>query len=543
MSEESQAILTAAAVELAKRLSKLDQLDSLQAELTQLHADQTALREQMAALARRIDAFLSAPAVTQRTVQPAAESAVPSASPTPAIEPIFRESASGSMRSFQDLRTLVDPEKLEPVPVEREADRHALEAPRRPFVKSLPATDEELPDIEARCRLKADACRWAGERRRLLNESADIRTEIEPQDREIVSQAKQLPDCFLWMTHTTAPHPPNLDDWKMLAGCFDVLADAVSGMRKLLDEGDDSSSAFQQGVELLAEAQSAVRVAVVSIDGPPTDHDQARVFGWLKNLASNKQLFIRRFMRLDDPADPHKWTELQARVQEYLGRWDEGRRRITARKKALGRLHYKLEQLEVRPLQSPMLWPQIADDVDELVKNGMPPSNPELREMLIGHVDELPELSSMPMGFQIAIREIDRYLASVPPQEEAEEGPASDPSFDEVRKLLQGKSVVIIGGERRGHAAANIEKAFGLTELIWIDTRAHESTAGFEPYVARPEVAMVLLAIRWSSHSYGEVQDFCRTYGKPLVRLPGGYNPRQIAAQILEQCSERLTLS
>jgi hypothetical protein len=48
-------------------------------------------------------------------------------------------------------------------------------------------------------------------------------------------------------------------------------------------------------------------------------------------------------------------------------------------------------------------------------------------------------------------------------------------------------------------------------------------------------VTTVLLAIRWSSHSYGEVRDFCEKHGKLFVRLPGGYNPNQVAHQILLQ--------
>ena len=36
------------------------------------------------------------------------------------------------------------------------------------------------------------------------------------------------------------------------------------------------------------------------------------------------------------------------------------------------------------------------------------------------------------------------------------------------------------------------------------------------------------------------MKQFCDRYGKPLVRLPGGYNPNQIAAQILAQCSGHL---
>ena len=51
---------------------------------------------------------------------------------------------------------------------------------------------------------------------------------------------------------------------------------------------------------------------------------------------------------------------------------------------------------------------------------------------------------------------------------------------------------------------------------------------------------VVALAIRWASHSFGDVRAFCDRHGKPLVRLPGGYNPNQVATQILAQCSERL---
>ena len=58
--------------------------------------------------------------------------------------------------------------------------------------------------------------------------------------------------------------------------------------------------------------------------------------------------------------------------------------------------------------------------------------------------------------------------------------------------------------------------------------------------MSRPDVAVVLLAIRWASHSYGDVIKFCEETGKPLVRLPAGYNPNQVAAQIMSQCGSRL---
>ena len=107
-------------------------------------------------------------------------------------------------------------------------------------------------------------------------------------------------------------------------------------------------------------------------------------------------------------------------------------------------------------------------------------------------------------------------------------------------ELLRGREVVLIGGEARPFAAEALREAFGLRELIWVGTRDHQSHAPFEPYVARPDVAVVLLAIRWSNHGFGEVKEFCDKYGKPLVRLKAGYHPNQVAVHVLAQAGERL---
>jgi hypothetical protein len=95
------------------------------------------------------------------------------------------------------------------------------------------------------------------------------------------------------------------------------------------------------------------------------------------------------------------------------------------------------------------------------------------------------------------------------------------------------KRMVIIGGDRRPHAYEALKSAFGLKELIWIVTREHESTDKFVPCISRPDIDVVLLAIRWSSHSYGDVKTICDRFGKEFHRLPAGYNPRQVAHQIL----------
>ena len=106
--------------------------------------------------------------------------------------------------------------------------------------------------------------------------------------------------------------------------------------------------------------------------------------------------------------------------------------------------------------------------------------------------------------------------------------------------MLGGRSIVLIGGNRRRDSQDALRKAFGLESVIWIETKEHQSIHAFEPQIARPEVVLVLLAIRWSSHAFGDVRHLCEAHGKLLVRLPGGYSPNQVAAQILAQCSEQL---
>ena len=86
------------------------------------------------------------------------------------------------------------------------------------WFRRLIAAESDLQVIEARCRLKAEGARWAAARQRSLQDGANFYTEIEPKDREIISKAKGLEDCFLWMNHSSAPIPANPRLWDDVAG-------------------------------------------------------------------------------------------------------------------------------------------------------------------------------------------------------------------------------------------------------------------------------------------------------------------------------------
>ncbi|MDZ7619486.1 MAG: hypothetical protein U1E05_21000, partial [Patescibacteria group bacterium] len=227
------------------------------------------------------------------------------------------------------------------------------------------------------------------------------------------------------------------------------------------------------------------------------------------------------------------------RIESLDASIEETRRLGKQRKKLLGKIRHKVSLVVQEPQGAADHWRILIDSVAELVADGLPPSNRELRETLIPAIDLLPEDLDLPEDAVLVLREIDRYLASCPPPEKAA-APEVTSEVRAVAGLLQGKAMVLIGGDRRAGASQALKEAFALEELIWIPTKEHQSIDGFEPAIAQPNVALVLLAIRWSSHSYTDVRAFCDRYGKPLVRLPGGYNPNQVAMQIMSQASERL---
>ena len=209
------------------------------------------------------------------------------------------------------------------------------------------------------------------------------------------------------------------------------------------------------------------------------------------------------------------------------------------RNRLLGKVRHKASVLRSAEGDTTADWRILIDTVDELVKGGLPPSSRDLREMLQTIIDDMPELGELPKNFDLVQREIDRCLATssfhemLAPRELTAE-------VQQVARLLQGRQMVLIGGDRRPAAYQQLKSAFALDELIWVEVKPHQPLASLETPVGRPEVAVVILAIRWCSHSHKEVEKTCDQFGKPFVLLPGGYGVNQVAARILFQCGERL---
>ena len=342
--------------------------------------------------------------------------------------------------------------------------------------------------------------------------------------------ARKLTDGLYWMSSQTASDSTEVSILDDIAGCFDTLAESLA----LVQETQGRGKIFEQALQYLAEAQSAARRALQRVD-IADDRDQENVHEWIRSTAARQRIYLGRHMRADDLADPAGWSSLLTRIEEARSSGHKTPLQISR----LDRIRQHSERIR-EGKQGEQDWSAIMETVAGLVSDGMPPSTRELRELLLPIIDLVPDMDDPPRGFRLVLREIDRFLAArpLPVETSVHHEPAAE--VKEVARLLSGRSVVLIGGIRQREPQQTLKRSFGLDSLLWIETKEHQAVETFEPMIVRPDVALVLLAIRWSSHGFGEVRHLCERHNKPLVRLPGGYNPNQVAAQILAQSSEQL---
>ena len=470
-------------------------------------------REPLSALAEKIEVVAAPPIVT-----PPLPKVVVPAEPA---EPLL------SIRDFVFQPYFGEPRRPTPPPAP------VVEVSARAF-----SEPEDATQIAARCQLKADAVRWRVKRSQFLAAANGHVTDSDPERASLVERAKDL-QCFLWMIHDDSPLGRDPKGAEELAGCFEATGHTARLVGQALQYRERLRDEFLQTLELFAEAQSALRVAVRVYHPQADDDAQLSAFLWLKHATSTYQFYVRRHMKVDDPANPANWAEIIRRVRNLETGVLEVARRSGQSKKLLGKLRHKVSVLLETPENNIDDWRILAETVDQLVLGGIPPSSLEIREHLMPLLDHIPQLEGPHPGFDRALREIERFQATQPVHT-APAPPRRDPLIDEATKLVHGKSVLVIGGVPSPPSRQALKEALGLREVYWPETREHQSIATFESEVARPDVCLVLLAIRWSSHSFGDVKPWCDQYDKPLVRLPRGYNASQVAKEILEQASERL---
>lgn len=386
--------------------------------------------------------------------------------------------------------------------------------------------DEVLRGIAARARLKAQVSRAAAERAR----GGDA------VDEGHIHRARSE-GASLWMLDLAQPDPASLGT---LAEAFDALSDVAELVLLLGESAPGDRQRRTDAVRNFAAVQSAVRVAAqaLRITG---DEDQGAAFAWLDATTSSERIYVSRHMRLDDPLDPAHLADVMSDVHAQLDVLHEQAEREAAEYRRLKQIRYHAGRIGMGK-GNVHDADKIVEAVTELVAYGLPPSNLELRELLLPIADRLPPADGRSREYARVLVDLEGALAR---DRTGGASPERIPKarIGEVRRVqsvLRGTEVVLVGGERRVEHEREIRDAFGLADVHWFTLSQDPSQEEIERTIARPAVAIVLQLIRWSRHRFGDVAQFAESHGKPFVRVPAGYSVNALAHAISEQASERL---
>jgi hypothetical protein len=424
-------------------------------------------------------------------------------------------------------------------------------SPRRPDAPLAAVTGDGAPAlpvpridfalIQQRCKLKVSACDFARRHDDHLAAGGSFE-QLRPEYDALITRGKALPDCFLWMINPRSL----LRDAGQLAqirACYANLADAAAMMLELTDSHGEGHWP-EEALWLLAEAQSALYVALANTPYRNPDPDQLQTYGFVRDEARRRRLFMDQFLSEDAPADPADAPDLAAHIAAFRADCLAQRKVTKARREALRKVEYEVRQLlSCLPDDRPDHARKVEAGVRGFIESGGVIDAPALADAVAPARDLLREL--LPPDSEVwAIR------APAPPASDHDDRPDDDDEgrapivgseLLKARQLLAGRTVLLIGGEERPQHARRLEQALDLRELRWVGHREHSSLAPLEHEIARPEVDLVLLPIRWNGTETGPtIRQWCKHYHKPCVTLKAGYSANQIAHAVLEQVSERL---
>jgi len=401
-----------------------------------------------------------------------------------------------------------------------------------------PRREIDLGLIAARARLKGQSCRVYIERRAAEGDP-DREPELIERMNSMIDEAKSFPDCFLWVFWRYEEQPS--DEWlRVIGDCYEALSEGAELCGEVVDPKRSATSEEMEAAFLrFAEASSALRVVLGSTWLTTPDRDQDESHEWLRREAFDRGIYIPRFMKLGDPADPGRARTLRGEIAALRATLGERRDREKRIESLFNKARYHADRLPQSGTANEHDCNRINEAVAELERLDVSPADPRLdglRKMVAADVfpPELPAhhlLRRAPAGAAAAA------AASKP----AEEPRAWSDRVLEARRLLEGGGVVIVGGEPRPEAIERIREAFALRGVKWVELSEHGTGEPMRAPIARPETVTVFILIKLCGHLHAEeARNYARDAGKPTVNLPAGYNPEQIAEQLLSQAAERL---
>ncbi|MEO2090649.1 MAG: hypothetical protein ABGY75_14285, partial [Gemmataceae bacterium] len=320
-----------------------------------------------------------------------------------------------------------------------------------------------LATIAARCRVKAGAAKVQAKRA-----AGATVADTHAEESALRKQAEGFPDCGLWMFDPEG-YPRSKAVWTDLAGGYEVCAAAADLLRAWMGSGPHLAHG-QEVLTAAAEAQSMLLYAVADVGWVTRDHEQVQMFVHIRELGKQHQIYVPRYLRREDPAEPARWPDLADRLKGLAGRYggvSNGPGAVSAatdpakvRQKALGNLKYKLKKMADDPAGIADEWPRVVELLDQAVSAGVPPSSLEFRDILLPVYDQVPHDLAAPPGVERVFRAVELYRDSQAAMT-AEPPPLDESPSAEVARVadwLRGKEVVLIGGLRRANHVSALKR-------------------------------------------------------------------------------------
>lgn len=107
----------------------------------------------------------------------------------------------------------------------------------------------------------------------------------------------------------------------------------------------------------------------------------------------------------------------------------------------------------------------------------------------------------------------------------------------EVREVLRGTSVVIVGGDQRRAHTERLCRTFELRGLLWVPTRESDaSPERFVSVVAQDGIVLVVALQGLLRHQHThDLRNLCKRFAVPHLSYWRSPHPRGLAAAILAQ--------
>jgi hypothetical protein len=289
-------------------------------------------------------------------------------------------------------------------------------------------------------------------------------------------------------------------------------------------------------LECLAEAQSGLMATLRDVEFEDRDV-QLPVFYWLRWYTQTAQVYLPQYLSRDRSASPEAWEAALGRQEEARRARDRSASQSKVQKTALNDIRFDARRFgALDEDERARVWKKIDASLVRYAQAGGDPEAGHVREAVAPLRGE-----AVPEGASDLLRSLlrEREAREDDADEDATPTRAESAEIAAVRDVLRGRVMVLIGGIEKAKPRERLREAFDLEDVAWITTGEHESLSRFEPEIARPETAVVVVMIRWASHSYEGAKALAEKHGKLYLRLPRGYNPAQIAHEFLKQNSAR----